>query len=118
MADHALIEWFKGSVKAQEFAEWLKEQGSTRYVQREEVYRNQHEVFHCGERVKMEIQDMLAPDLRIYPNATADWYCLKCPFRGPCLAAMDGSDVGFMLDVGYEPNMNKDGQYTTVTLGS
>ena len=66
-----------------------------------------YEIESCGERVWMEAMDMLQPDLRIYPNPTGDWACLKCPFRGPCIAKDDGSDWQSILNDNYEKNKGR-----------
>jgi hypothetical protein len=105
-------EWYRNSEKAQSYLQYLFDEGSHRFLRRELVTRNRAELRACGERVIAECQDMLAADLRIYPNATGEWYCIKCPFRGPCLAANDGSDVSFMLEQNYESNMDETGNYT------
>ena len=105
-------EWYRNSEKAQSYLQYLFDEGSNRFLRRELVTRNSAELRACGERVLAECQDMLAADLRIYPNATGEWYCIKCPFRGPCLAANDGSDVGYILETNYEANMDEAGNYT------
>lgn len=105
-------EWLRGSEKGLSYLQYLIDSGTSRFVRRELVKRNGAELAACGERVFAECQDMLSPELRIYPNVTGEWYCLKCPFRGPCIAAQDGSDVGFMLEQNYESNMDSAGNYT------
>ena len=105
-------EWFTRNDKAQAYYQYLADNGSRRFTRRELVKRNDYELVACGERVLAECRDMLSPDLRVYPNATGEWYCIRCPFRGPCIATNDGSDVSFMLDVSYEPNMDEVGNYT------
>jgi hypothetical protein len=104
--------WFQTNEKAQSYYQYLADEGVGRFVHRELVRRNDYELDACGKRILLECQDMLAPDLRIYPNATGEWYCLRCPFRSPCIAALDGSDVDFMLETNYESNMDNEGHYT------
>jgi ATP-dependent helicase/DNAse subunit B len=116
MRDEALKQWFIENEKAQSYYEWLKEIGDKRFIHRELVKRNDYELRACGDRIKMEIEDMLSPNLNIYPNATGEWYCIKCPFRGPCLATNDGTDVQYMLDINYEPNMDSEGHYTSIAV--
>jgi hypothetical protein len=93
--------------KAQAYIEYVREKGDEQFVQRKTVYRNRAEIKSCGERVYMEAMDMLQPDLRIYPNPTGDHACLRCPFRGPCIARDDGSDWQQMLADNYEPNVGR-----------
>jgi len=61
-----------------------------RFVRRDYCYRNKH--FQEAESVKLllEVEDMLNPDLPLYPNPTRDcsW---KCPFLSACISMDDGS---------------------------
>jgi hypothetical protein len=96
------------------YFDWLKEVGDDRFIVRDEVFRSRKELAANMQNAMWEIEDMLRMDLHIYPNATGDWYCIKCPFRGPCIASNDGSDAGFMLTEMYEQNMDEEGNYTLV----
>jgi hypothetical protein len=93
--------------KAQAYIEYVKEKGDQQFVERRTVSRNPREIQSCGERIYMEAMDMLQPDLRIYPNPTGDWACLRCIFRGPCIARDDGSDWQQILADNYEPNIGR-----------
>jgi hypothetical protein len=69
-------------------------------IRRDLVYRN--EAFQRSELDKIiaEAIDMLNPNLPLYPNATRD--CIwDCPFRMPCIAMDDGSDVEGILQEGF-----------------
>lgn len=112
MADEGLQYWIKTNEKAQAYYDWLREVGVRRFIHREEVFRSRKELQANMQNAVWEIEDMLRMDLHIYPNATGDWYCIKCPFRGPCIAANDGSDVDYMLSEMYESNMTDEGEYT------
>jgi hypothetical protein len=87
--------------KRQDYMEWVRSAGDTQFVERRLVTRNQYEIQSCEDRVTMEALDMLDPGLRIYPNPTGAWFCLKCPFRGPCIARDDGSDWQSILSDNY-----------------
>jgi hypothetical protein len=93
--------------KRQNYMEYVRNAGDDQFIMRELVTRNQFEIQSCAERVWMEAMDMLAPDLRIYPNPTGDWACLKCVFRGPCIAKDDGSDWKQILQDNYEMNKGR-----------
>jgi hypothetical protein len=47
--------------------------------------------------IKMEILDMMAKDVRIYPNQTANCK-MDCLYRNACIATDDGSDAQYILD--------------------
>jgi hypothetical protein len=79
-----------------DFLNWLKVEGTT-YVRRTAVRRNRHELMEMHERIKMEVRDMLNPDLLIYPSPSP-FSCDNCPCRMPCLATNDGSDPQWILD--------------------
>lgn len=114
MADEGLQYWVQTNEKAQQYFDYLKGQGHSRFIHREPVYRSPQELQANMQNCLWEIEDMLRHDVHIYPNVTGDWYCIKCPFRGPCIATNDGSDVSYMLTEMYEPNMDDEGHYTIV----
>jgi len=114
MADEDLQMWIRTNDKAQAYYDWLKEVGDRRFIMRDEVFRSRKELRANMQNALWEIEDMLRMDLHIYPNATGDWYCIKCQFRGPCIATNDGSDVDYMLSEMYEQNMDDEGHYSVV----
>jgi hypothetical protein len=79
----------------------LETPDADRFVRREVIYRN--EVFAANEEgyIFNEIDDMIDPNLRLYPNPTRDctW---DCDFRSVCLAMNDGSDYEYMLESEYQ----------------
>jgi hypothetical protein len=93
--------------KRQAYMNWVREKGDEQFIERRLVTRNQYEIQSCAERVFMEASDMLDPTLRIYPNPTGDWACLRCTFRGPCIAKDDGSDWQTMLKDNYALNRGR-----------
>lgn len=92
--------------KVQMYEEYLRQAGWGMFFKRQLVLRNEHEIHMIGEQIKLEAEDMLGLP-NIYPNPTGDWYCLKCPFRAPCLATNDGSDVNYMLSENYTKNYDR-----------
>ncbi len=60
------------------------------YVIRDLISRNSHQIAAEGEKILMECEDILNPNLPMYPNPTRD--CHWCPFMGPCISLDDGSD--------------------------
>jgi CRISPR/Cas system-associated exonuclease Cas4 (RecB family) len=66
------------------------------FVRRTQIHRTPRELEYVGHTILDEAMDMLA-NPRIYPNASR-WNCRGCPFRDPCLARHDGSDVQFLLE--------------------
>jgi hypothetical protein len=68
-----------------------EEEEADRFIRRDHVERNQHQVDAFEELVHMELEDMLREDLPLYPNKVRD--CIwNCPLQVPCLAMDDGSD--------------------------
>jgi hypothetical protein len=70
---------------------------SNKYIRRDRLYRNEHQTQAEGNKILMEIDDMLNPDLNLYPNPSRD--CGFCSFRGPCIAIDDGGDWEHELNV-------------------
>lgn len=69
-----------------------------KFIRRDKVRRNQHQVESEAAKIMMEIEDMLNPDLPLYPNP--DRSCqYMCPFVGPCVSLDDGSDWEEELDL-------------------
>jgi hypothetical protein len=90
-----------------QYIKYVKESGDKQFIQRDFVRRNRAEIQSCGERIYMEVMDMLDPKLRIYPNPTGDYMCLNCPFRAPCIATDDGGDAKMLLVDNYEKAWKK-----------
>jgi len=95
-----------GRIPAQyvEFLDWLAEQQGDwgdRFVRRDIIRRNPHARRAEEQKILDEVLDMLDPGLPLYPNPTRDctW---DCPFKDPCIAMDDGSDMDFLLKTSYE----------------
>ena len=71
-----------------------------RFVKRETIYRNQTFADNEERKIFDEIDDMIDPKLKLYPNPTRDctW---DCNYRAVCLAMDDGSDYDYMLQTEY-----------------
>lgn len=105
--ERGLEEWIAENDNVKAYAQYLIDAGDSMFVRRDMVRRNRYEIESCGSRILDEVHDMLAPDIRVYPNATSDFRCLNCAFRLPCLAKDDGSDWEQMLEDGYESNYDR-----------
>jgi len=68
-----------------------------KYIRYDLVRRNAYARKKEYGLIKMEILDMMAKDVRIYPNATSNCKS-NCKFRTVCLAMDDGSDYQYILD--------------------
>jgi hypothetical protein len=99
--------WIEENENVQAYAQYLIDAGDSMFVRRDFVRRNRYEIESCGSRILDEVHDMLAPDLRVYPNPTSNFRCLNCAFRLPCLAKDDGSDWEQMLEDGYVSNYDR-----------
>lgn len=61
------------------------------YVRRDKVYQNRHSQEAEGEKILLEVADILNPDLALYPNPT--FMCPHmCQFFEECISMNDGSD--------------------------
>lgn len=61
------------------------------FIRRDWVYRNEHQLQAEGTKILLELEDMLNPDLPLYPNPTSDcsW---DCQLVDACVSMDDGSD--------------------------
>lgn len=67
------------------------------FVRREKAYRNREQIQAEGEKILMEVEEMLNPDLPLYPTPTRD--CMwDCRAREACISLDDGSDWEFELN--------------------
>lgn len=74
-------------------------------VQVDRIGRNDRHGQSEGAKIIMEVEDMLNPDLPLYPNPTrmcAHWQ-YPCPFLSPCTSLDDGSDWIHELEMTTEP---------------
>lgn len=99
--------------KLQAYIEYVNTIGHSQFIIRNNpelgskpVTRNRQELKAAGMHVFLEAHDML-DDPALYPNPSGERYCTRCPFRGPCIAADDGSDFEFMLDDMFDVNWTR-----------
>lgn len=79
------------------------------YVQIDKINRNDRMGQSEGTKILLEIEDMLNPNLPMYPNPTrmcAHWQ-YPCPFLSPCVSLDDGSDWTHQLEMTTQPREPK-----------
>jgi hypothetical protein len=75
-------------------------QDKDRYIVRDKIHRNPEQCYHEAQKILLELEDMLNPDLPLYPNPTRD--CSRmCSFLTPCVNMDDGSDWEALLTQAY-----------------
>jgi len=75
-------------------------QDRDRYIIRERIHRNAQQCYHESQKILLELEDMLNPELPLYPNPTRD--CSRmCSFLTPCINMDDGSDWEALLEATY-----------------
>lgn len=68
-----------------------EDENNDRFIQRTYIERNPTMVNAEAQKILLELEDMLNPDLPLYPNPTRD--CSRmCSFLAPCVSFDDGSD--------------------------
>ncbi len=73
-----------------------------KFIKRDYVQRNEHQRQAEGTKILMEVEEMLNPDLALYPNP--DRTCaFFCPFNGSCVSMDDGSDWEYELSILMQP---------------
>lgn len=73
-----------------------------KFVRRDHIQRNQHQCEAEGVKIMMEVEEMLNPNLPLYPNP--DRTCqFMCQFNGPCVSLDDGSDWEYELSIMNKP---------------
>jgi len=86
-----------------DFLNWLNEQETStqdKFVRRDFVYRNEHQIEAEGAKIMMEVPDMLNKDLPLYPNPTRECGHM-CNFNSACISLDDGSDWEDELRMGF-----------------
>jgi len=104
--DNNLMPIYANDVKMQNYYTFLVEEGDRRFIERNFIPRNQHEIAATGEHIKAIAWEMLN-DPFVYPSPSGDYLCVHCALRAPCLAKDDGSDYTGMLKDGYERNRDR-----------
>lgn len=75
------------------------------YIRRDKINRNSASAEAEGTKILLELEDMLNPDLPLYPNPDRDC-AVMCSFHSPCVSLDDGSDWRYELDNTMEPRPN------------
>lgn len=86
-----------------DFLNWLNEQEDDtrdRFVQRNRIYRNEHQAQAEGTKIMLEMEEMLNMELPLYPNPTRECGHL-CSFNSACVSMDDGSDYTQELKWGF-----------------
>jgi hypothetical protein len=72
-----------------------------RFIQRAEITRNRMQLAAESEKILLECEDMLNPELALYNNPTRE--CSRyCSFLAPCVAMDAGADFESMLAAKYQ----------------
>ena len=77
-----------------EHLNWLNESeddSQDKFIRRDYIYRNEHQIESEGTKILMELPEMLDPNLPLYPNPTRECGNL-CSFNSACISMDDGSD--------------------------
>lgn len=78
-----------------------------KFIIRQQIERNAHQIAAQEVKVRMELEEMLNPDLPLYPNPTRDcsW---QCPLQAACIAMDDGGDWERILEVYVGPENSRE----------
>ncbi|MDQ3761503.1 MAG: PD-(D/E)XK nuclease family protein [Actinomycetota bacterium] len=82
-------------------------QRSTESFRRTQLPRTELEIERQGTAVALEMQDMIDPSVRIYPNPSWE-HCASCVYRPPCLAMTQGIDERPILETSYRKRASED----------
>lgn len=84
---------------------WLAQQETPewdRFIRRDKVYRNQHQVEAEGVKLLLELPEMLDRNLPLYPTPTRECGNM-CSFNSACVSMDDGGDWEDELKIGFKP---------------
>lgn len=68
------------------------------FVRRDKIQRNEFSIQTEGVKILMEVDEMLDPNLALYPNPTRQC-AFECPFGSACVSLDDGSDWEYELQL-------------------
>lgn len=80
----------------------LEDENQNPFIRRDKIYRNHAQAESEGAKIIMEVEDMLNPELPLYPNQTRDCPSF-CPFISPCVSLDGGMDWKAELDLLMKP---------------
>jgi hypothetical protein len=72
------------------------------FICRDFIQRNEHSLQAEGLKILMEVEEMLNPEIALYPNPTRECTMFPCDFREPCIAIDEGEDWAKIIDEDYE----------------
>lgn len=87
----------------------FEDENKDEYIQIDNIGRNDRHGMSEGTKIMLECEDMLNPNLPLYPNPTrwcAHWKN-PCPFLSPCTSLDDGGDWLHELEMTTEPREPK-----------
>lgn len=77
-----------------------EDENKDKYIQRAVVERNDHMCAMEAQKIILELEDMLNPNLPLYPSPTRE--CSRmCSFVAPCVSFDDGSDWEYTIEHRY-----------------
>lgn len=79
-----------------------EDENNDKYIVRTYIGRNTHMIEAEAQKILLELEDMLNPDLPLYPNPTRDCAHM-CSFLGACVSFDDGSDYEDILNDRFSP---------------
>ena len=92
------------SEKERDYLNYLMMQEDERqdkFIRYDYIHRSQHMMEAEGMKILMEAEDMLNPNLALYPNPSRECTTF-CSFNGPCVSMDDGSDWEATIQDGYQ----------------
>jgi hypothetical protein len=75
------------------------------WFRRARIPRSPTELQNLRRQIALEAMEMIAPDLRIYPNPS-DENCSSCGYRPPCIAMNEGAEVGLILEQSFRKRLD------------
>lgn len=87
-----------------EYLNWLNANETPefdRFIRRDKVYRNQHQIEAEGVKLLMELPEMLNRNLPLYPSPTRECGNM-CSFNNACISMDDGGDWEDELKIGFK----------------
>jgi len=99
--------WPKENLKVLNELAFEETPEADRFIRRDRVYRNEYAFESEGAKILLELEDMLNPNLPLYPNPTRDCAFL-CPFMHACVSIDDGSDWEQELELLTQPRAQEE----------
>lgn len=77
-----------------------EDENQDRFVRRDKIFRNAFQAESEGTKLLLELEEMLNPDLPLYPNPTRECGHM-CSFSNACVSMDDGGDWEYELQIGF-----------------